>query len=62
AQLLAAGVKVRDEESGSDKVSGAGQGTKLSDFDEIEASYVAGTLIGGRKAYEAAMEARDKGR
>ncbi len=62
AQLMEARGEKRDEGAGADKISGAGQGTKLSDFDEIEASYVAGTLIGGRKAYEAAMEARDKGR
>ena len=61
AALIEAKVLKRDEESGSDKVSGAGQGTKLSDFDEIEQAYVDGKLIGGRKAYEAAMEARDKG-
>ncbi|KKM13520.1 hypothetical protein LCGC14_1715420 [marine sediment metagenome] len=59
AQLTAAGVKVRDEESGSDKVSGAGQGTKLSAFEEIEQGYADGTVK--RPAYEAAKKARDEG-
>ena len=59
AQLLAAGVKVRDEATGPDKVSGAGQGTKLSGFDEIEQGYVDGTVK--REAYAAAKKARDEG-
>ncbi|KKM99895.1 hypothetical protein LCGC14_1143270 [marine sediment metagenome] len=59
AQLLAAGVKVRDEETGADKVSGAGQGTKLSPFEEIEQGYADGTVK--REAYAAAKKARDEG-
>ena len=61
AQLLEAGVKVRDEADGSDKVTGSGQGSKLSSFEQIEQDFVDGKLTGGLKAYEAAKEARDKG-
>ncbi|KKL58766.1 hypothetical protein LCGC14_2222090, partial [marine sediment metagenome] len=62
AQLMAARGEKRDEGAGPDKVSGAGQGTKLSDFNEIEKAYVAGTLPGGREAYKEAKEANQKGR
>ncbi len=58
AQLLAAGVKLRDEADGADKITGKGQGNPPSTFDEIEKAYVAGTLPGGRKAYIEAKEAR----
>ena len=58
AQLLAAGVKLRDEAEGADKITGKGQGNPPSTFDEIEKAYVAGTLPGGRKAYIEAKEAR----
>ena len=59
AALIAAGVVKRDEAGGAAKVSGAGQGTKLSNFEEIEQGYTEGTVK--REAYEAAKEARDKG-
>jgi hypothetical protein len=61
AQLLEAGVKVRDEAegAGSDKVTDSGQGQKPSTFDEIEKGYVAGTV--SREAYEEAKKARGKG-
>jgi len=62
AGLIAAGVVKRDEDPGADKATGGGQGPKLSTFDQIEQAYVDGTLTGGTKAYEAAKEARDKGR
>ena len=58
AQLLAAGVKLRDEADGADKITGKGQGNPPSGFDEIEKAYIAGTLPGGRKAYIEAKEAR----
>ncbi len=59
AQLLAAGVKLRDEAPGTDKVSGTGQGNKLSTFEEIEQAYTDGTVK--RAAYEVAKKARDEG-
>jgi hypothetical protein len=59
AQMLEAGVKVRDEAGGGDKTSGAGQGTKLSTFEEIEQAYVEGRI--NRGAYKEAMEANRKG-
>lgn len=62
AQMLEAGVKVRDDAGGADKVADKGQGTKLSTFEEVQAAYVAGTLPGGRKAYKEAMEANQEGR
>ena len=64
AQLMEARGEKRDKAGGTDKVSGAGQGTKPSTFDGpdgIEQAYVDGTLPGGRKAYEAALKARDEG-
>ncbi len=61
AALIAAGVVKRDADPGPGQAAGAGQGPKLSTFEEIEQAYVDGTLIGGVKAYEAAKEARDKG-
>ena len=62
AQLMEARGEKRDEAGGADKVSGSGQGTNLSDFNEIEKAYVAGTLPGGREAYEEARKANKKGR
>ena len=59
AQLLAAGVKVRDDAAGPDKVTGGGQGPKLSTFEEVEQAYADGRVP--RATYEAAKEARDKG-
>ncbi len=59
AQLLAAGVKLRDEATGADKVTGTGQGAKLSDFEEIEQGFTDGTVK--RAAYAAAKKARDEG-
>ena len=56
AQMIAAGVKVRDEESGSDKITPSGQGTKLSTFEEIEQAYVDGKTT--REAYDKAKKAR----
>ncbi len=56
AQLLAAGVKLRDEGSGADKVTSAGQGAKLSDFEEIEQAYTEGKVT--REVYETAKKAR----
>ncbi len=61
AQLLDAGVKLRDEESGPDKGSKGGQGAKPSTDDEIDKAYVEGTLPGGREAYAEARKARKKG-
>lgn len=62
AQLLDAGVKLRDEAGDSSRVSDTGSGVPPSGFDEIEKAYVAGTLPGGRGAYAEALEARKKGR
>jgi hypothetical protein len=59
AALIVAGVVKRDESSGSDKVTGSGQGTKLSTFEEIEQAYTEGKVSSA--AYEAAKEARHKG-
>jgi hypothetical protein len=59
AQLLAAGVKVRDEQGTGDKVAGSGQGTKLSTFEEIEQAYTEGKVSSA--AYAEAKEARYKG-
>jgi hypothetical protein len=58
AQLLDAGVKLRDEAGTKDQITGKGQGNPPSTFDEIEKAYIAGTLPGGRKAYSEAKEAR----
>ena len=62
AALAEAGVKVRDETAGPDKGTAGGQGQKPSTEAEIEQAYIDGRLTGGRKAYEAMLEARDKGR
>ena len=62
AQLTEQRTGKRDEAAGADKATGGGQGPKLSTFAEIEQAFIDGTLTGGRKAYEAAMEARDEGR
>lgn len=62
AQMLEAGVKVRDDAGGGDKITPAGQGEPPKGFDEIEKAYVAGTLPGGREAYAEAREANKKGR
>ncbi len=62
AQMLEAGVNERNEAGNADTASVKGQGTKLSDFDEIEKAYVAGTLPGGREAYAEARAANQKGR
>ena len=56
AQMLAAGVKVRDDAGGADQISGAGQGTKLSTFEEIEQAYTEGKVT--REVYEKARKAR----
>ena len=56
AQMIAAGVKVRDEEGGSDKITPSGQGAKLSTFDEIEQAYVDGKAT--RETYATAKKAR----
>jgi len=60
AQLVAAGVAKRDETAGPDTATVSGQGPKLSTFDEIEQAYTEGRVP--RKTYEAALEARDKGK
>ena len=62
AQMLEAGVKVRDDAGGASQAAAAGQGSKPTTFEEIQAAYVAGTLPGGRKAYKEAMEANQEGR
>ena len=59
AQLLGAGVKVRDEQVTGDKVTGSGQGNPPSTFEEIEQAYTEGKVSSA--AYAAAKEARDKG-
>ena len=62
AQLAEARGEKRDETAGPDKGTSGGQGQKPSTFDEVEQAYIDGNLVGGRKAYEAAMKARDEGR
>jgi len=62
AQLTEQRTGKRDEATGADKATGAGQGPPPEGFDAVEQAYIDGTLVGGRKAYEAAREARDKGR
>ena len=62
AALIEAGVLKRDAEGSKDKASDAGQGNPPSGFDEIEKAYVAGTLPGGRGAYDEARKARKEGR
>ena len=60
AGLIKAGVMKRDEDPGVDQASGGGQGPKLSTFDEIEQAFIDGKV--NIKAYEAAQEARNKGK
>jgi hypothetical protein len=60
AQLTGQRADKRDEAPGVDQASGGGQGPKLSTFDEIEQAYVDGKV--STKVYEAAKEARDKGK
>jgi hypothetical protein len=60
AQLIAAGVQQRDETAGGTEAATGGQTKPPSTFAEIEQAYVDGNLP--RKAYEEALEARDKGR
>jgi hypothetical protein len=62
AQLAEARGEKRDATSGADRATGGGQGPPPEGFDKIEQEYIDGNLVGGRKAYEAAMEARDKGK
>ncbi len=59
AQLMEARGEKRDAAAGADRVSGSGQGTKLSNFEEIEQAYTEGKVK--REAYEAAKKARDEG-
>ena len=56
AQMLTAGVGKRDEQTGADKASESGQGSKLSTFEEIEQAYTEGNA--SRETYEAARKAR----
>ncbi len=56
AQLLGAGVKLRDEQVTGDKVAGSGQGNPPSTFEEIEQAYTEGKVSSA--AYAAAKEAR----
>jgi hypothetical protein len=62
AQMLEAGVKVRDADPGPGQVAGAGQGQSPSGFDKVEQDYIDGKLgptpTLNRKAYEKALEAR----
>jgi hypothetical protein len=62
AQMVAAGVKVRDENAGPDVGAKGGQSQPPEGFDAIQAAYIAGTLgetaAENRKAYEKALEAR----
>ena len=62
AQLTEQRTGERDADPGPGKTPSAGQGQPPSTFAEIEQAFIDGTLIGGRKAYEAAMKARDEGR
>jgi len=62
AQLTEARTGKRDGETGADKVTGTGQGPPPEGFDKIEQAFIDGTLVGGRKAYEAALKARDEGK
>ena len=62
AQLTEQRTGKRDETLGVDKATGSGQGPKLSTFDQVEQAYIDGNLPGGRRAYEAAMKARDEGK
>ncbi len=56
AQLLGAGVKLRDEQVTGDKVTGSGQGNPPSTFEEIEQAYTEGKV--SSETYEAAKKAR----
>lgn len=60
AQLTEQRTGKRDEDPGADKATGGGQGPNLSTFDEIEQAYVDGKV--STKVYEAAQEARNKGK
>jgi hypothetical protein len=60
AQLAEARGEKRDTEAGPDKGTGGGQGPPPEGFDKVEQDYIDGKT--SRKAYEAAMEARDKGK